>query len=700
MDLERKDRPLVGVFTTDTDLVVRVWDDAMKAMTDLAAGDVVGKNLSEIVPDIDSRGLLRRFELVLEHGATEVLAPALHKFLIKCRTRSPSRHFTEMRQLVTISALSGADGVQGLMVVVEDVTERMGRERELAERLGDADESVRLQAAKAFSSESEVISSDTAEPVINALGDKSWRVRRRLVDGLARRSAPDAVTALLAAVREDHLDFGMLNSALQVLQATSVDTTDTLVEFLKNDDPDLRIQAALALGQQNKLSAVPHLIDALGDENANVRYHAVEALGKMKAAAAVEAILAIAESRDFFLSFAALDALKAIGDRSAAVRVASLLDDELLCEAAAGTLGAVGDAEAVAPIIKLMNDGLIPAPAAAGAVCELYDRYEEESSSGELIAARVRESIGESGTSALAATLGDTGGRNIESIRMAGWVEDPRLAEKLASLIDHEAVRDAAVEALARHGGAAVYYFAYKLDIQDAEVRKSAAGALGAFDSDDAVDALIAAIHNDPGLAPAAVQALSGSTKAAAADTLIDLLASEDALVRRSAVSTLKTMLRPEILSRLCGLLTDVDPNVREAVVRIVAEQATPECREAVLSACDDPDEVVRVAAVEQLSGLSGRDAFEKLVSALTDGAPRVRAAAAKALGKSGGDEAKQALRAALADPDAWTRYFAIRSLAELGDAVSLSTFVQMAERDDAEQVRAAAAEAVGKIGI
>ena len=40
----------------------------------------------------------------------------------------------------------------------------------------------------------------------------------------------------------------------------------------------------------------------------SVRYHAVEALGKLRATEAVEALAEIAESRDFFLAYPAIDA--------------------------------------------------------------------------------------------------------------------------------------------------------------------------------------------------------------------------------------------------------------------------------------------------------------------------------------------------------------------------------------------------------
>ena len=40
-----------------------------------------------------------------------------------------------------------------------------------------------------------------------------------------------------------------------------------------------------------------------------MRFHAIEALGKCKASEAVDLLLTIAEQADFFLAFAALDAL-------------------------------------------------------------------------------------------------------------------------------------------------------------------------------------------------------------------------------------------------------------------------------------------------------------------------------------------------------------------------------------------------------
>ena len=141
----------------------------------------------------------------------------------------------------------------------------MERERALSEQLARADEDARLSAAQAFARDESL---EPAQPLLGALKDESWRVRRVAVEGLSRRAAPDAIAALLASVRENHHHLGLLNSALQVLAMSDVDTLSPLVEFLNGDDADLRMQAALALGEQRDVRAAPALLGALEDADA------------------------------------------------------------------------------------------------------------------------------------------------------------------------------------------------------------------------------------------------------------------------------------------------------------------------------------------------------------------------------------------------------------------------------------------------
>src|SRR5918993_1308391 len=349
--LESSENP-IGVFTTDAGLVVQVWDAALARLTGIPADAARGKPLAELLPHLEESRLLARFRRVLDEGVVEVLAPAFHHYLIPCAPSRPSKHFDRMQQRVTIAPLREDERTVGTLVTVEDVTARIERERGLSEQLAHADEGERLSAAQALAGDETL---EHARPLLAALGDESWRVRRVAVEGVARRAAPDAIAALLTSVRENHHDLGLLNSALQVLAMSDVDTLSPLVEFLHDDDADLRMQAALALGEQRDVRATPALLRALGDADPNVRYHAIEALGKLRATEAADALASVAETRDFFLAFPALDALTRIGDARVAPRVVPLLEDELLREAAADVLGQLGDEEAVAPLAALLN---------------------------------------------------------------------------------------------------------------------------------------------------------------------------------------------------------------------------------------------------------------------------------------------------------------------------------------------------------
>ena len=698
MDRDSKDNSLIGVFTTSTELIIQVWDDAMAAMTGIDSGDAVGKHIRELIPDIESRGLLARFEFVRDFGTSDVLAPALHKNLIPSPPRSTSGRFNEMRQLVTISAIASDGVIEGLIVVVEDVTARMEAEKDLAEQLSDPDDNVRLKAATTFSNGSETLHSSGAEPVIHALNDKNWRVRRRLVDGLAKRAAPDAVTALLEAVREEHLNFGMLNGALQVLQATSIDTTEPLLGFLRSDDDDLRMQAALALGQQKTPEAVRPLIEALQDKNPNVRYHAIEALGTLQAKEAVEPLLAIAESRDFFLSFAALDALKQIGDRSTAARVAALLDDEILRDAAARTLAATGDVDAAEKIVSLLNEGVLSVSVAADALGSLFDRHESASSSGRQVSELIKRSIRPSAVTALFDELGKADTPAVDVVRLAGWVPDDAVIRKLILLVEDESLRATALAALVAHGKFALPGLTEKLESDDAEIRSDVARAIGFIGTPESIDVLIAAIHADSSIATSALEALGISESPAAMDAIIELLGSPDQKLRRAAVHTLKRFPPPDFPVRLRSLFSDVDPNVRESATRLADALQAPDYHAAVLAGCEDEAELVRIAALEHLRNLPPDLAVPVLKLALQNAAPKIRTAAVQALAAFEGAESIDALESALRDSDAWVRYFAIRSLSENGGASRRRELIEsLAEGDAAEHVRVAAAEALGR---
>src|SRR5215813_2416689 len=121
---------MVGIFTTDANLLVGAWDDWLAEVTGISASAARGTSLAALFPDLELRGMLAPFARVLDQGIVEVLAPTFHHYLFACAPKSPSKHFDRMQQRVTIAPLREKDSVVGTIVTIEDVTARLDRERD------------------------------------------------------------------------------------------------------------------------------------------------------------------------------------------------------------------------------------------------------------------------------------------------------------------------------------------------------------------------------------------------------------------------------------------------------------------------------------------------------------------------------------------------------------------------------------------
>ena len=625
---------MIGVFTTDIQLVIQVWDATLARLTGISEESASGQALTALLPDLEDRGLLKRFQRSLNEGLVEMLAPAFHHYLIPCAPVTPAKHFDKMQQLVTIAPLRDDQSIAGLIVTVEDVTERLERERELS------------------------------MPMLEALSDEDWRVRRDAVKEVSQRAAPEAIATLLHSVVENHHNPSLLNSALQVLAAASdVDTLSPLIELLQGPDADLRMQAALALGDQCDVRAAGALIQALQDDDTNVRYHAIEALGKLKSTDAVDSLIEIAESRDFFLAFVALDALAKIGDARIAPRMVPLLEDELLREPAINLLGQLGDESAVAPLTALLNAPTAPTDSIADALANLSDRYEQQYGEGAYIADLTSREISPTGIQNLLDAVETPGNEKLRSIALVlGWLKRSGVDRALTRLMGRIDLRDEIIEALVRQGPATLDLLKAQLSAEDLEVRRSAVVALGRIGDSTATTALVTTLSDDA-LAIDAANALAQIGDPAAVDGLLNLIGNDDASIRQAAVSALNSVIQPSMSERIIPLLHDPDPNVRESAVKIAGYFGYPESADALLELSRDANERVRCAAIEHLPYVEDERAFEILAQAIKAETPKVRAAAARALGTMDAPEVVHPLIEGLSDEDVWVRYFSARAL-------------------------------------
>lgn len=688
-------QPTVGVFTTDTKLVIRVWDATLARLTRISEETAAGQALTAVVSDIEERGLLKRFQRSLNDGVVEVLATAFHHYLIPCAPTTPSKHFDKMQQLVTIAPLRDDDTIAGLIVTIEDVTERLERERELSERLVEGDEATRLNAAETLSDDA---SFDTT-PLLDALSDESWRVRRAAIKGVSQRAAPEAIAALVSLVVKNHHNPSLLNSALQVLTASEVDTLSPLLELLNDSDPDLRMQAALALGDKGSDCAIDGLMKTLSDEDTNVRYHAIEALGKLKASGAVGALVEIAESRDYFLGFAAIESLAKIGDARIAPAMVALLDDEFLREPAITLLGQLGDDSAVAPLIALLNTPAVPTPVIADALAAIHDRYEEQYSEGAYISDLTSREISPTGIQNLLDALAGSGKEVLRSLVLVlGWLKRSGVDRALTRLMGRVDLRDEIIEALVRHGPATVELLISQLESEDLEVRRSAVVALGRIGDSKATPALVDTLTDDS-LAVEGANALGRIGDPEAVDGLVNLFGNTDASIRQAAVSALNSLTLPSMSKRIIPLLHDPDPNVRESAVKIAGYFGYPESAGALLELSHDSNERVRCAALEHLPFVEDERALDVLIHAMKEETSNVRAAAARALGNMFGPEVVPPLIEGLSDEDGWVRYFSARALGRLRSEDSVEALKKVVEKEKFNHVRIAALDSLGQIG-
>jgi len=687
----------IGILTTDRALVVQSWDDWLATATSITGDAARGRSLRELAPHVDERRFLARIEETLATGTVQVLSPAFHPALLPCPPRAPSAHFPEMQQRVTIGPLLDGGQIAGLLITIQDVTAQLERERDLAAALASEDPARRRAAADSIAEAQHVEAYDQFSPV---LGSQDWRVRSDAVRGLAAAADRDFLRALLGTLQRDHRNFSTLSSALKLLALTDVDVTAPLAELLQDPDADLRIQAALALGEQHQPGAAAPLLRALEDPDPNVRFHAIEALGRLRAESAIEPLVSIIESRDFFFAFAALEALALIQDSRVAPRLVPLLEDAVLRDGVTHALSQLGDEHVAQPLVGALNGTEEAAVGVAGALAAITNRLASQGQDDLDVAAIVRDTLSPSGRAHLLSAAANAHGDDATAIaQVLAWVEGPDAVAALRRLAGNPAVRSMAVESLIRHRDAAVDPLIDMLATDDGELRTAAISALGRLGNRRATPALLALLDHDTPIVMAACGALAHIGDRAAFEPLLSLVSHRDSAVRQAAIGALNSIGHQDMPSRVTALLTDPDPVVRESAVRIAGYFGYADGLQAVVACAADPVEAVRVAALEHLPFFEDETALQVIGSALRRDTPRARAAAARALARIESADALELLQGALHDEDQWVRYYAARALGEHRNGLAVPRLAELAESDPSVPVRIAAIDAIGLRG-
>lgn len=178
------------------------------------------------------------------------------------------------------------------------------------------------------------------------------------LDATSRMSRNTLLFVLLSGISLFDQIRNVFSSRSSIAGMKSSQDVRGLIRLLNHGDPDVRYEAAGALGDLRDASAVESLITALkNDELSGVRWKAAEALSKI-GAPAVDALIEALRHHDDDVRWKAAIALGEIGDPRAVEPLVTLLfdDDRFVKSHAALALGAIGE-PAVKPLIHALRDG-------------------------------------------------------------------------------------------------------------------------------------------------------------------------------------------------------------------------------------------------------------------------------------------------------------------------------------------------------
>jgi HEAT repeat protein len=179
------------------------------------------------------------------------------------------------------------------------------------------------------------IGKNAIDQLIDALQHDKWYVRSKIAEILGEMQDKRALPFLISTLKEEKNSYVREALVESLGKIGERKTIPFLIPLLSDNDPQIRIEASLALGRMKTVTAVPYLCQNLNSNNGRVRWAAVRALGAIKDA------------------------------KAAVIPLISLLDEEKEKESnirdwAAWALGEIGDTRAIKSLVKALKKDKSP----------------------------------------------------------------------------------------------------------------------------------------------------------------------------------------------------------------------------------------------------------------------------------------------------------------------------------------------------
>lgn len=324
------------------------WQDAADVMGRgyLAGNDACQKHVQQGMRELSS-GYWRDFEPAMKALAKmgQAAVPALIAKL--------GEDNAEMREKVAVvlGLIGSADAVDVLIPLLDDPSSGVrGRVRialaeiggqralsSLAERINDEAADVRAAAVRAYAN---LAMPGAVGSVLALADDPDGEVRRAAIESLGRLGDPSAAARLAGHANEE--DPAIRAAAVAALGRLGGDEArDCVIAALR--DPIGAVRVAAAAAEVLGPAAVPPLLEALRDEDKDVRLQAAATLGRLHDDRALESLVAALTDESTAVRTEAARALGMLGDHARGPMLELLRgDDPALWEVASKVLGRQG----------------------------------------------------------------------------------------------------------------------------------------------------------------------------------------------------------------------------------------------------------------------------------------------------------------------------------------------------------------------
>ncbi len=493
------------------------------------------------------------------------------------------------------------------------------------------------------------LGTESTAPLIRALGDEDWRVRKEATQAIIDMPPSKGLAEAVAKALQPNDNVGLRNAAVEALAALGQTAVEALTEATASLDVDGRKLAADALGQSRHPSAVLLLKNLAVDVDLNVRVAAIEALGHVGSSCTGEfsdILYAALRSPEPIERLSALEAANELGLSLDWRRIRTLLGDPCLQRAiwsAACRMSDVDSAEMLGRVVDECLDSDFPL-----AVLVLANRISRDDQALP-VARQTLATLRVERRQWLSQLLnGELVEHRQAALLVVAAIGDAESARAVLDVIDDDSLAATAELALSLLGKAASPLLCERASATSSpRTQALAIGMLtrvvGSSPDADAYATVASALSSDsPAVLRAAFEFLERNSDDACLERAYQCFERAARIVEAPAIVALQSMVNrhPNCAARLIVDSTVDGPNTLAAVVTMATLIAIPGYdrtvdTEFLSRALANESPHVRRGALEALVMCGHASSTDMALFALTDEESEVRRAAVRALGRA-----------------------------------------------------------------